>query len=121
LDYNSFSGDQIFVNTNGTWTSTNDITGSLMIRPIFGKGENVTAAEESTEVGVYPNPSTGTFTIADPFETLNIYNVMGQPVSFDLYRDDNEQRITLRQPASGLYILHMTSGNKNRTAKVIVK
>jgi hypothetical protein len=121
LDYNSFSGDQIFVNTNGTWTSTNDITGSLMIRPIFGEGENVTAAEETTDVGVYPNPSTGTFTIADPFETLNIYNTMGQPVSFDLYRDDNEQRITLRQPASGLYILHMTSGNKNRTAKVIVK
>lgn len=121
LDYNSFSGDQIFVNTNGTWAGTSDITGSLMIRPVFGKGDVVVGVEETSDVGVYPNPSTGSFTIADPFDTLSVFNAMGQPVSFDLYRNENEQQITLRQPASGLYILHMTRGNKHRTAKVIVK
>jgi len=121
LDYNSFSGDQIFVNTNGTWTSTSDITGSLMIRPVFGDGKVITDVEDTSEVGVYPNPSTGTFTIAEPFETLRVFNAMGQPVSFDLYRDESGHRVALRQPASGLYVLHMTSGNKHRTGKVIVK
>lgn len=121
LDYNSFSGDQIFVNTNGTWEATSDIAGSLMIRPVFGNGDVITAVEESGETGVYPNPSNGTFTVAGEFDALHVFTTTGQPAAFDIVHDEKGHRVSLKHPVAGLYILRMLSGNKYRTAKVIVK
>lgn len=120
LDYNSFSGDQIFVNTNGTWTASTDIAGSLMIRPVFGKGEVVTGVEEE-QVGVYPNPSNGSFLVAEQFDALTIFNSTGQSVPYELIQEDAGHRVILKQPASGLYILRLLTGNKYRSARVVVK
>lgn len=121
LDYNSFSGDQIFVNTNGTWTTSSDIAGSLMIRPVFGNGNLVTDVEETPEVGVYPNPNAGTFTISEAFDKISIFNAMGQHVPFEVTPADRGHSINLPNAASGLYIIKMMSGNKIRSAKVVVK
>lgn len=122
LDYNNFSGDKIFVNTNGTWTASTDIAGSLMIRPVFGKVEgDVVGVEDQPEVGVYPNPSTGSFTIAEPFENLVVFNSTGKIVAYDQYSESTGQRIVLKQATPGLYFLRMHIGNTYRAAKVVVK
>lgn len=121
LDYNSFSGDQIFVNTNGTWTASNDIAGSLMIRPVLGKGNVVTSAETPVDAGVYPNPSSGTFYVTDTFDEVAIFNLTGQPVTFEVMQEEQARRIKLLQPSPGVYVVHMTTGNKQRAVKVVVK
>ena len=121
LDYNSFSGDQIFVNTNGTWSPSTDIAGSLMIRPVFDKGTVVTGIDETVQAGVFPNPSNGSFVVSEAFDSIAIFSSTGQAVQHDVAQEDERRRVTLRQPVPGLYILKIRTGNTHRTAKVIVK
>ena len=64
LDLSNDTHDKIFVNTNGQWVQDADVSGSLMIRPVFGSGEIVTGVEaDETEISVYPNPTAGEFYI----------------------------------------------------------
>jgi hypothetical protein len=121
LDYNSLSDNQISVNTNGTWATSTDIAGSLMIRPVFGEGGTIIGVEDPSEPGVYPNPSTGMFTIADPFDSMAIFNATGQPVAFESYSDNGGTRVVIKQSVAGLYIIRLMTGNTYRTARVVVK
>ncbi|MEJ7645404.1 MAG: T9SS type A sorting domain-containing protein [Chryseolinea sp.] len=121
LDYNNNAGDKIFVNTNGTWTSTSDINGSLMIRPVFGIGEIVLGITEEETVGIFPNPNDGTFVINSTFDVLEIFTTTGRAVSYQLESSDGEHKVRLHQASPGLYILRIQQGNNIRAGKIIVK
>jgi hypothetical protein len=122
LDVSSDSGDKIFVNTNGTWVQNTDITGSLMIRPVFGSADIITGVEEELSgIKVYPNPNAGEFFVKGEFDQLHITTVTGLPVVFTLQGSETDHRINLQNASSGLYILRIQKGDTIHTAKVIVK
>jgi len=122
LDLSHDSQDKIFVNTNGIWVQDADVSGSLMIRPVFGSGDIVTGVEEKeSEIVIYPNPSTGEFFIRGNFDDLQILNVTGLSIPFEMYESGPDQKVRLKDVASGLYILRIRQDNKIRTEKVIVK
>ena len=121
LDYDNDSGDKIFVNTNGTWSPSTDITGSLMIRPVFGNGDVVTSAELLPVAGIYPNPNDGTFYIDAAFDALDISTATGRSVNFHLIDEGERRRVILLQPATGLYLLRIRTGNTYQSGKIIVK
>jgi hypothetical protein len=110
------------VNTNGTWVQNSDITGSLMIRPVFGSGEIVTGVEEELNgINVYPNPSAGEFYVKGEFDQLHITTVTGLPVAFTLSGSESDHKVNLNNPTGGLYILRIQKGERIQTEKIIVR
>jgi hypothetical protein len=125
LDIDNDTGDRIFVNTtNSEWFVNDVVKGSLMIRPVFGKGN----LEEEVNVGVtepvsfsiYPNPANGNFYVKGAYDQLKIYSITGNEVSFESDRSADVTQIQLHKPASGLYLLRITQGNKVRTHKLVI-
>lgn len=110
LDKNTNSGDKIFFNLNGAWEPNILLTGSLMIRPIFGKftGTITGLANEQLEPpAFYPNPSKGNFMVSGKVQNLKIYTIAGQEMSFTSYETDNGKMIQMNYPTPGLYILQL--------------
>jgi hypothetical protein len=105
----------------GVW-SNNWITGSLMIRPHFGKPGVVDAVpEERKPVAFYPNPNAGEFYIKGDAERLHVFNITGQPVDFRLEDWGEEKKINLYSVPSGLYLVRYLSSGKFYTDKIIVR
>ena len=122
LDLSNNASDKIFVNTNGTWSQNTDISGSLMIRPVFGSGDIITGIpEKQTEISVFPNPNTGEFYVRGKFDTLNILNITGQSILFVVQDFGTERKVQLQNATSGLYILKFQQGNNIQTEKIIIK
>ncbi|MEO5979181.1 MAG: T9SS type A sorting domain-containing protein [Chryseolinea sp.] len=121
LDYNNNSDDKIFVNTNGSWSSSPGINGSLMIRPVFGPGGPISAIPEEISQGVFPNPNNGEFYVRDDFDKLSVHNITGQSVGIQIESTNIGYKVTLHQPTPGLYVVKLLKGNKISTGKIIVK
>lgn len=112
LDKSNDTADKIFINTNGPWEANTDVHGSLMLRPIFGKGSVVTAVSaEREEVRIYPNPNNGSFYIEGTVENLEVVAVDGRRCKLTVTPEDRRSRIVLSNCAPGLYIVrYQTSG-----------
>lgn len=123
LDFSNNSGDKIYVNTNGTWSQSTDITGSLMIRPVFGGGGIVSGIEDEEEnaISVFPNPNCGDFLVRGKFDHLQVLTVTGQSVAFEIQDLGTDHRVLLPGVASGLYILKVHQGNKISSSKFVIK
>ncbi len=121
LDKNTDSGDNVFVNVDGDWRKNVGIKGSLMLRPIFRKAQKavVTAVTEVTPeiINIFPNPNPGIFTIDGRFDGLEIFDLSGKNVSFDL--QSNEVTIAAKNP--GVYLLKILSNHKYFTRRVVVR
>ena len=122
LDVSNDTGDKIFVNTNGTWFQNDEVTGSLMIRPVFGSGSvdaTVGIEEGEEEVAIYPNPSSGNFYITGNPDNIEILSITGRPVPFSTEKQPDQIFVQFHQPA-GLYILRYSKNGVLHTAKLIV-
>jgi hypothetical protein len=121
LDVNNNSGDKVFVNTNGTWTENTSVEGSLMIRPVFGSGQIVTAIEnENLPVNIFPNPNPGAFYVTGDFDSVELISVTGQVVPSRTEQLEDRHLIELIYPAPGLYLLKLSRGDTVTTKKIIV-
>ncbi|MCW5912889.1 MAG: T9SS type A sorting domain-containing protein [Cyclobacteriaceae bacterium] len=125
LDKNTVVNDKIFVNLNGTWEPDN-LAGSLMIRPVFGKGNGnggdpVTGVPENKTLHIYPNPSTGVFYARANLQQIQLLDITGKPVAIEAESSFDETRIALVTPAAGIYVLRARQGNQLLTQKIIVR
>ncbi|MBX2945037.1 MAG: T9SS type A sorting domain-containing protein [Cyclobacteriaceae bacterium] len=123
LDTGNDTGNQIFVNTTGSWIPNTDVKGSLMLRPRFGKGNVVTSSEgrQQPEVSIYPNPNFGEFFMEGEPQGLTILNAGGHPVVFETEQLDNRMRITITYPIRGLYLVRYFNGTAWQTKKIVVQ
>jgi len=122
LDYNNDSGDKMFFNTTGTWEQNTDVTGSLMIRPVFGNNGTTNGVEDPTRnVAVYPNPNTGSFYVTGGVDRVELMNITGQPVSFHTDSTDDGLLLSTEHAAPGLYILKIYKNNISSTRKLIIR
>jgi hypothetical protein len=92
--------------------------------------EVVASMEEYEDVGVishkthsiriFPNPSTGMFSLDNDFETIGIFNISGQKVmEIEGYRAFSQVDVTLL--GKGLYILKTESGRNESTVKLVIR
>jgi hypothetical protein len=122
LDKNTDSGDNIYFNTNGVWEQNTNVRGSLMIRPIFGKGgPNVGLEEEMFGSKPYPNPNKGNFFLPGAAESIKIFDGTGRDIAFAEERSGNEKSIQLQSAGTGLYIVHYFMNGAKRSEKIIVR
>ena len=71
---------------------------------------------------VYPNPSSGRFTISSnsPITSIEIYNLLGERIYSD-FNFAQKTLIDLSGYHSGIYLIKIYSGSKNYNRKIIVQ
>lgn len=127
IDKNNDTGQQIYTNINGLdWVMNDRVTGSLMIRPVFGSGKTIITGipeeeEPASLLAVYPNPSNGTFTIPAPASNIRVLNMAGNPVSIQTEQMAERSVVTLQQQSPGLYLVKFSCRGKEYTQKVMVR
>jgi hypothetical protein len=122
LDMSNDTGGKIFVNTDGTWYQNQEVTGSLMLRPVFGSGiiDSSVGVEEENSFSIYPNPNHGIFYIEGEVRDLDIFSMNGEKISYDSSSEDDRTRVRMATDVPGLYLLRYRQGSLIRSKKVII-
>lgn len=123
FDKNSPGGsDKIFFNTSREWVRNERITGSLMIRPVFKQGAEVTldiSNHQDQDVSIYPNPaSDGIINISGTFDAVQLYDVTGRHIQADSM---DSGQLDVQHLRSGFYFLKFQKGPQTITKKLIIK
>lgn len=122
LDKNTEVPGKIFVNLNGAWEE-DELAGSLMIRPVFGKGngEVISGVSETKTIRAYPNPNAGVFYAAGDLNQIQLLDLTGKSVSIETESQQDETRITVVTPVAGIYVLRARQGNQVVTQKIVIR
>lgn len=124
LDASHDTGDQMYVRNSvfHQWRQNDELKGSAMIRPRFGKGDIITGVDdEPNPVSIYPNPSRGEFYMKGPVDNLQIMTLTGQSISFSVEQALDVKKIQLSGTVPGLYIVRYRAGSKIYTNKILVR
>jgi hypothetical protein len=126
LDKNNDSAGKIFYNVSGAWDQNRELTGSLMMRPVFDreKKDVVLSVDEhipsEEKMNIYPNPSSGSIRVNRSFDHLQISDINGRHLRTVLGNGEAEQAISLNLPP-GIYILTFLQKDERTTRKLIVR
>jgi hypothetical protein len=110
-----------YITTNGQYCS---LTQPSMVSTVTGEDE-VPVNEKDLRMKVYPNPTTGFFTLElngwNPAESFHaeIYNMNGISVMSKEFNGETKYRISLMDVPAGLYFLRIVAKDKVETIKVI--
>jgi subtilisin-like proprotein convertase family protein len=81
-----------------------------------------------SDFSIFPNPNNGEFTIKMNSETdenivVNVYDIRGRSIFQKQYQSTStfEQNIQLDNVESGIYLVNVTSGDKQTTKKIVIK
>lgn len=123
LDSSNDTGNRMYVNTTGTWVLNDLVSGSLMMRPQFGKGDVVTAVEipSAKIIELYPNPTSGTFYLRGPVTGLEILTLSGQPVPFTFLTQDELTEVNARIAGPGMYIVRCKTPTGMQILKLMAR
>ena len=83
---------------------------------------NIDRFQNNTQIKVYPNPSSETFTIvcSQSMETIQLYNLQGQLLKQMDAVNTNETKIDISQFKTGVYLLKITTRSKKSISKRII-
>lgn len=122
LDRNTDKHENTYYSVDGgfTWEQS-QFPGSVMIRPIFSTGMDPELGvkqviKEAAELTIYPNPSSGRFTVRSSdgnTGVINVYSLMG-----DLVLTTDEQTFDLSNYPDGMYLVK-SAVDFSRTYKVV--
>lgn len=93
---------------------------------IAGK-EEITVSSQSPAFKIYPNPTTGVFTIEHRNDmtsgnpTVEIYNIRGEKVLHATMTGEIKQAFSLSGGPPGIYCVRIVTGNHSETARVILQ
>lgn len=126
LDKNTDTGDKIFANINGTWEPNINLKGSLMIRPVFGKGNGegdiITGVENPLKkISIYPNPASGVFYVSDIVDRAEIIDLTGRKIDIVSEAMNEQTRIMVPQYNAGLYLVKIYKNHQWNTFKIVMK
>jgi hypothetical protein len=115
---------------HGYITTTNDYCGSLakgIVSVVTGEEEfNAVPVPDSQIFTIFPNPTTGTFTIQNRSAIttgkveIEIYNMRGDRIYATSYTDERSHLFTLTGLPPGLHLVKVISGDKVESFKLIV-
>ena len=119
LDKNIDNKQHTFYNVDGSWLPSG-ISGSVMIRPIFSTSLDpelgvVSKIIEEPIITIYPNPSSGIFTLQSDVNDLGeivVYSIQGEQVL-----RTKDKTFDLSSYPSGMYFVKVE--NSSRTYKII--
>lgn len=117
-----FSGNAVANGNNTDQASTAEATRTNAGATNLAEIQAANSALNNSDVRVFPNPSTGQFTVAfdtdAQIERLNVMNLLGKVV-FSTQMPQTSNNIDLSAVPAGIYFVEATSGNQ-RVAKRLV-
>jgi hypothetical protein len=123
FDKNTNTNKRIFYSVSNDWVQSNDLQGSLMIRPRFDRerAQLVTDLPDDevsppNNLTVFPNPTTGLVRVQGAYDQLRVVDLLGREVPI-LTRPDNT--VDLSPYPAGIYVFRFTSGTQTVTKKVV--
>ena len=106
---------KIYIADNGNNVIRLVTYGVAGVAPVSGASDAVT---------VYPNPSTGSFTIQLPqtakAATISAIDVLGNTVAAKVVEHSNSVTFSLDNVPAGVYLIKVTEGNKTFTNRVVI-
>jgi hypothetical protein len=124
LDKDNNSENKIFVNTNGSWVPSNQLNGSLMMRPVFGRGTGAlppVGLNQERSYQVFPNPSSGSFYLPATATIESIHTALGTTLAFETQPEGDYQRVDLTNAPTGLVIIRFRVHDSRQSAKVWIQ
>ncbi len=125
FDVNTDSRSKFYINVDTEWKQkiSDELHGSFMIRPVFGKPDTtdlVTSVDHrELKFKVYPNPNNGNFYAEGDYQSYAIYNVQGILISQGNHDGTERQLISLAEQPKGLYIIRLMANKTIKTFKLI--
>ncbi len=129
IDYSNNTVDRIYEDISGImengkikWFPVNGLTeGSLMIRPNFGEPGPISGIKpEKKSIAVYPNPSRGIFYVDGKVTDIMITSVSGQTIRYQAEPEGERTRVSIYEPAQGLYIMRIRKPEGVFTSKIVI-
>jgi Secretion system C-terminal sorting domain len=121
-DKNTNSGNKIFYNINGGWIADSTDVGSMMVRPVFGKGQIVTGLPEvAKNFGAFPNPNSGVFYIPTQPDQIAVFDMAGRSISFTSQNSDHQTRVEMNHAVPGIYIVKTLYENEINVQRIMVR
>ena len=123
FDKDTDSGDQIYYNVTGSWEQNTLLSGSLMIRPVFGSGQGVVInkLEDQNSAQVFPNPSNGKFRMPAGAQIVSVYDVMGRPVPITTQKEEQSLLVHMPEATNGIYLIRWFRNGIKYSARVFIK
>jgi hypothetical protein len=126
FDLNTNAARLTFVSTNGT-ISENDFTSTLGL--LNGKPANVNfkksslVANQSDLIKVYPNPSTGTFSILlKETAQVEILDLNGKTLyNVGTVNENTKQAINLENVSAGIYLVRVSNDHFSSTQRIVIE
>ena len=120
LDKNNDAGDEIYFSLNDTWEQNQNIRGSLMIRPVFGKGDvSIPTGIAEQAPPLYPNPSKGEFYIPGVAQNVSIINMLGVELQHQTSAEESRTKVVLQNPASGVFLVRWQQNGNIYTSRLL--
>lgn len=130
VDLSAYAGQTVYIGFLHNSDDDNYIALDDIL--LFGNGGMVGLSEnklESTDVQLYPNPANEQINLTFDFEalqniTIQIYNAAGQLVQTENLngtKGTNKQNINIQNLNTGIYFLHLQSGETTITKHLIKK
>lgn len=120
IDMSNDNSQYNFFNSNGSWQQSS-MPGSIMIRPVVGKGYYIGINEtpEDSSVQVYPNPASTRLHIEGVEQGLELsfYDITGRKVIQTPFSPD----LSVEGLQPGLYLLSITTADGVITKKIMVQ
>ena len=115
---NPEAAQHIFENIDGDWIQNVSLMGALMIRPVFKNGvELVSGHKTELQSGVYPNPTSGVFSILGEYEKIELLNLGGSV----LFAQERRLSHDISKFERGLFLLKIHRNNAQEIKKIILK
>ena len=105
------------------WQENPDTFGSLMIRPVFGKGNGLTITSIETERASlpWPNPAESEFHLPAGATSIRVTDVTGKIIETEsIAAYDKSVMVRVINQSSGLRIVRWQQGGKVYTARIII-
>lgn len=121
FDRNEQANDRRFTYTAATgWQPENRFAGALMLRPVL-VGEALSVDDElyKQAMKIYPNPSSGTVYLSEPYEQVQVYDLTGRLVLQAGYKGAR-QPLQLGHLSPGVYTLRIFNRETVISKKLIL-
>jgi Secretion system C-terminal sorting domain len=97
--------------------------------PVYTKMASSTPATQKNtkhSISIYPNPSTGVFTVnfnnnLEDNNNIEIFNLLGQNVYKETVINEKDLKISLTHLPKGTYIVKIANGEENYNTKIIIE
>ncbi len=110
----------------GTITTTGQYCGILpAVKSVSTATDGLAPAEGTIQFRLYPNPTTGTFTLEQSGDgtgqdlKLEIYSMLGEQILADNIIGEKKHQFVLGNVPTGIYLVRILSGEKAETIKLI--